>query len=123
MASRRPDRIASIIHKELSRLLLEDNKDPKLVPISITEIRMNPDLALARVRYVPLGGKEAPGLQTALENFARRQRGPIGRILGIRHAPELRFERDLNFEHAAHIHEILANLPTAAPDAEEEPGA
>ncbi len=120
--SRRTERIASIIAKELAMLLLTEAKDPRVVPISITEVRLNDDLSVARVRYVPLGGKGSPGLQEGLDHVAKKLRGPIGRTLQIRHAPELRFERDLNFEHSERIQDLLAHLPPPAEDSE-EPGA
>ena len=107
---------------EVSRMLREDGKDPRLVPISITEIRVNPDLSVATIRYVPLGGKTPPGLVEALADSARRFRGPVGRVLGTRISPELRFEYDLNFEHADRINRLLANLPPPAREDEEEQG-
>ncbi len=120
--SRRTDRIASVLMSELSRMLREDAKDPRIIPISITEIRVNPDLSVATIRYVPLGGKMTPGLVEALADSARRFRGPVGRVLGTRISPELRFEYDLNFEHADRINRLLANLPPPAREDEEETG-
>lgn len=120
MASRRPDRIASVIQAELTRMLREDVNDPTLGPVTITEVAVNPDLSVARVRWVPLGGiGDRKVLQVALEGASRRLRGPIGRVLGIRHAPELRFELDKNVEYVAHMDEVFRNLPKPAPDDEE----
>ena len=49
-----------------------------------------------------------------LEAAARYLRGPLGRALGIRHAPEVRFELDPNIEYAAHMDRLLKNLPRSA---------
>ena len=115
MSSRRAERIASVIHAELARLLREEVKDPRVGTISITEVSLKPDLSVARVRYVPLAGAgDAAQVQAGLEAAARFLRGPIGRALGIRHAPELRFEADPNVEYAARMDRLLRSLPPAA---------
>lgn len=114
MSSRRAERIASVIHAELARLLREEVKDPRVGPVSITGVSIKPDLSVARVRYVPLGGAGDVALvQAGLEAAARFLRGPLGRALGIRHAPEIRFEADRNVEYAAHMDRVLRNLPPA----------
>ena len=56
MSSRRADRVASVIHAEIARLVREEVKDPRVGTISITEVMVKPDLSAARVRYLPLGG-------------------------------------------------------------------
>jgi len=73
------------------------------------------------VRYVPLAGAgDAALVQAGLDAAARFLRGPLGRALGIRHAPELRFESDPNVEYAAHMERLLRSLPPAAPAEEGE---
>ncbi|MES2637845.1 MAG: 30S ribosome-binding factor RbfA [Myxococcota bacterium] len=120
MSNRRAERIASIMHAELARLLREEVKDPRVGTISITEVLVKPDLGSARVRYLPLGGAgDRVQVQAGLEAAARYLRGPVGRALGIRHAPELKFELDPNVEYAARMDALLRALPPAA----EEPAA
>jgi ribosome-binding factor A len=116
MSSRRADRVASVIHAEIARLVREEVKDPRVGTISITEVMVKPDLSAARVRYLPLGGAgDRVQIQQGLEAASRFLRGPIGRALGIRHAPEIRFELDPNVEYAAHMDRLLRTLPSAAP--------
>lgn len=123
MSSRRADRVASVIHAEIARLVREEVKDPRVGTISITEVNVKPDLSVARIRYLPLGGAgDRVQVQAGLEAAARFLRGPIGRALGIRHAPELRFELDPNVEYAAHMDRLLRTLPSAAPVDVEEKG-
>lgn len=117
MSSRRAERIASVMHAELARLLREEVKDPRVGTISITEVVVRPDLSSARVRYLPLGGAgDRKQVQDGLAAAARFLRGPMGRALGIRHAPELRFELDPNVEYAAHMDALLRSLPAPAAD-------
>ncbi len=117
MSSRRADRVASVVHRELARLLLEEVKDDTLRRVSIVGVTMAPDLAVARVLWRPLGGiGDRTARQAALDRASRQLRGPVGRALGIRHAPELRFELDRNVEYAAHMESVLRNLPPPAPE-------
>lgn len=117
MSTRRAERIASVVHAELSRMLREDVKDPTVGDVSITGVTVNPDLTVARVRYLPLGGKgDRKAIQAGLDGAARQLRGPLGRALGTRHAPELRFEIDKNVEYAAHMEEVFRSLPPKAED-------
>lgn len=120
MPPRRADRIARVIQQELALLVREDVKDPRVGNVSITEVHVNDDLTVARIRYLPFGGVgDRAAIQEGLTVEARRWRGPVGRALGIRHAPELRFEIDKNIEYAAHMDEVFARLPH--PTGDEEP--
>ena len=128
MSSRRAERIASVMHAELARLLREEVKDPRVGTISITEVVVKADLSTARIRYLPLGGAgDRAQIQSGLEAASRFLRGPMGRALGIRHAPELRFELDPNVEYAARMDALLKSLPAPAAEpaapAAEEPAA
>ena len=118
MNHRRSERVASALQEELSRRLLTEVKDPRIGVVSITGVSVNPDLTVARIRYLPLGGQgNRAEIQAGLNEAARRLRGPIGRALGTRTTPELRFEIDKNIEYAAHMEEVMRNLPRAAEDA------
>ncbi len=122
MSSRRADRVASAIQQELARMLREDVKDDALRLVSILGVEVSPDLSVARIKWLPLGGLgDRVAMQAALERASRQLRGPMGRALGVRHAPELRFELDKNVEYAAHMEKVLAGIPKPADDGEEEP--
>lgn len=105
---RRPERVAESILRELSNLLQKDLKDPRLRGVTLTAVRMTDDLRLARVFFSHLAG--APAAAHAVAGFRSaagfiRQR--IGRELGLRYAPELRFEYDPSIEQAARIDALL----------------
>jgi ribosome-binding factor A len=119
MSSRRAERVASVVHVEVSRLLREEVKDPRVGSISVTGVTVTPDLSVARIRYLPLAGLgDRAAVQSGLDQAAKYLRGPVGRALGIRHAPELRFEIDKNIEYAAKMDEIFKNLPRGSESAE-----
>lgn len=111
MPSYRPERIAELIHQELAQRLVLEVKDPRVTPISITGVRVSRDLKLAEVFYMPLGGGEVSGeLREGLDEASRRLRGPIGRALRLRHAPELQFVIDTTTEDAIRVTHLLDRL-------------
>jgi len=74
---------------------------------------------VARIRYLPLAGQgDRAAIAAALLEAAKQMRGPVGRALGLRHAPELRFEIDKNIEYAQHMEEVFRRLPRPTPDEE-----
>lgn len=121
MPSYRPERIAEMIHRELAQRLRLEVKDPRVTDISITSIHVSKDLKRADVHYLPLGGGEAsPELQEGLEEAARQLRGRIGRALRLRHAPELNFQVDHQFDEAVRVTRLLDRLQQERDEREEE---
>ena len=111
MPSYRPERIAEMIHRELAQRLRLEVKDPRVTPISITGVEVTRDLRRAEIAYMPLGGGDVSAeLQEGLEEAAKRLRGPIGRALRLRHAPELVFEVDSTTEEAIRVTRLLDEL-------------
>jgi len=118
----RAERVAELIHKELAQRLRLEVKDYRLEPISITDVSVNRDLSKARIRYLPLGGGAGGELlQEGLESVAKKLRGPIGRALRLRHAPELVFEFDEHHDQAMAVSNLLAQLTRERDEKEDEP--
>lgn len=126
MGGFRAERIAELVHRELATRLVRDVKDSRLEPVSITHVEVTRDLSRATVHYLPLGGGEpSDDLVAALDSAARQLRGPIGRALQTRHAPELVFQVDRHTENAIRMTQLLEEIgrelnPPAAPEAEIE---
>lgn len=111
MPSFRPERVAAMLHREVAERLRMEIKDPRVVDISITSVVMSKDLSKATVSYLPLGGGgESPELQDGLDEAARRMRGPIGRALRLRHAPEIVFAYDTHSERAFAVTRLIDQL-------------
>lgn len=111
MAGYRPQRIAEMIHRELAIRLPRELKDPRFPSVSITHIEVSRDLSVARISWSPLGGERATEeLVDAMAEAGRRLRGPVGRALRTRHAPELRFDLDLHTEEAVRLTELLGTI-------------
>ena len=110
MGERRPARVAHLIHMELASLLLRTVKDPRLRDVTVTAVRMSSDLRVAHVyvRTLAAGGQAAAidGLRRA----APFLRGEIGRALGLRVTPELRFSYDTGPDDAQRVDELLRGV-------------
>jgi ribosome-binding factor A len=105
---RRPERVAELLVRELSEMLIRDLKDPRLKGVTLTGAKMTDDLRRGRVLFSHLEGSErAPAVIAGFKSasgFIRRQ---IGRSLGLRHTPEIDFEFDAGPERAARIDALL----------------
>lgn len=86
-----------------------DLHDPDLAGISLTvsEVRISPDLRNATAFVMPLGGGDVDKALTALARAAPYLRGRIGKQLQLRYLPTLSFRRDPSFDTATRIDEIL----------------
>jgi ribosome-binding factor A len=118
MGERRPERVAHLVQAELAAQLLRAG-DARLREVTITDVRMSPDLRLARVFVRTLGGEATrePVLRS-LGRAAHFLRGEIGRALGLRVTPELRFEWDTVPDSAARVDRLLRG--ETPPDEDEQ---
>ena len=107
MAERRPERVAHLVQAELAGLFLRAN-DPRLREVTVTAVRMSPDLHVARVYVRALGGPEhGTAMLAALQRAGHFLRREIGRALGLRVTPELRFEYDTTPDSAQRVEDLL----------------
>jgi len=81
--------------------------------LTVPEVRMSPDLKLATVYVLPLGGGEAEEAATHLEKHKRFLRGLLAKKVSMKFMPELRFKVDTSFEASARIDELLASPKVA----------
>jgi ribosome-binding factor A len=75
--------------------------------ITVPEVRMSPDLRMATVYILPLGGHDAAVVLAALERNKRYLRGEIARRVNLKFAPDLRFRIDQRFEEAERVERLL----------------
>jgi len=115
MTSTRTARVARQVQQELSQILEEQLKDPRVGMVTLTSVQMTPDLRLARVYFSRLGdAKERRDAHAALEHAAGFLRRELGQRLRLRYLPELRFFIDDSLERYDRISELL--------DAPRQPG-
>src|SRR6187551_1650302 len=113
-ASRTPSqrvlRVGELIRHALADMLTRGEvHDPTLEThmVTVPEVRMTPDLRLATVYVMPLGGKDVQEVVAALERNKRFLRGEIARRVNLKFAPEIRFRIDERFDEAERIEKLL----------------
>ena len=94
----------------LSAILREaDVADPALQGVSVTvsEVRMSPDLRHATVFAQPLGGEKGDEVIAGLNRVSRYLRGRIGHMTALRFTPDLNFRHDVSFDTAAAMDKLF----------------
>ena len=112
MVSRlRADRIADRIREELSEMLVQDVADPRLSGISVTDVRVDRELAYAEIYVSALEGtarsRQALDALDHAQGFLRRE---LAQRIELRVFPRLRFHWDPTFERAERIERLIASL-------------
>ena len=108
--SQRQLRAGELVRHALVEILREEEPDdPALAGVSITvsEVRMSPDLRHATVFVMPLGGGQAGEVVKALNRVSKFVRGRLGHAVDMKFTPELKFLHDDSFENAAHIDRLF----------------
>ena len=111
-ASHRPERLAEEIRNEISLMLAGELKDPRLaLPVSVTEVRLTPDMRTVRVfvRVEAEPGEREPAL-AGLKAASAYVRHELAERLRLRRAPEVIFLVDQSEEYGRHIDDLLRTL-------------
>ena len=121
MSTRRQKKVAELVHRELSVLLERKICDPRVLGVTITEVQVTPDLAVARVYVTILGTAEErkaafKGLQGA-QGFLRHE---LAAKIELRRVPELIFFLDNAWESASRIDSLLAEIQNQTLEKDEE---
>ena len=91
--------------------------------ITVPEVRMSPDLKLATIFVMPLGGRDTDIVIAALDRNKKYLRGEVARRVNLKFAPDLRFRVDDRFDEAERIEKLLrtpAVQRDIAPDSDED---
>ena len=108
--SQRQLRVGELIRHELADMLSRgDIHDPVIEGhlITVPEVRVSPDLRLATIYVMPLGGRDIEKVIEALDRNKRYVRGEIARRVNLKFAPEIRFHVDERFDEAERIEKLL----------------
>jgi ribosome-binding factor A len=108
--SQRQLRVGELIRHALADILQRGEvHDPGLegMVVTVPEVRLTPDLKLATIFLMPLGGKGADTVVATFERHKRFLRGEIGHRINLRYAPDLRFELDRSFGEGDKIDALL----------------
>lgn len=111
-------RVGELLRHNLSEILRRgDIRDPalKINSVTVTEVRVSPDLHNATVYVMPLGGAHAEEILAGLLRSAGYLRGQVSKTVTLRYVPKLTFEIDKTFDEADRI-ELLLKNPKVAQD-------
>lgn len=111
MQGKRADRVGHLIQMELSRLLLHRVKNPRLGFVTITHVKVTPDLRSACVFYSAMGDeKSRKNSQAVLEKAVGFLQKEIGASLQLRYTPKLKFCLDDSLDRGLEIDQVLRKL-------------
>ena len=114
--SQRQLRVGELIRHAVADVLARgEAPDPVLTsqPITVPEVRMSPDLRLATVYVMPLGGRNKEAVLEALERNNKILRSAVVRRVNLKFAPEVRFRIDERFDEAERIERLLRSPEVA----------
>jgi ribosome-binding factor A len=109
--SKRSEKLAETIHETISSILSRGLNDPRIGFVTIIAVDVVDDLSLARIYFTVIGDeatkkRSAEGLESA-KGYLRKE---LGRVLTIRHTPELVFKYDHSQEYGNRIDSILREI-------------
>jgi ribosome-binding factor A len=106
----RTNRVGEEFREVLAEEILK-LKDPRVGFVTVTGVRVTPDLRLARVFYTALGDdRERAATRAGLRSASTHLRAAIGKQVRLKFLPELRFEEDASIEQAARIDDLILRL-------------
>jgi ribosome-binding factor A len=108
--SQRMLRVAELIRHSMAELLTRGAiNDPVLDGhvVTVPRVKMSPDLKLASVYVMPLGGKDTSEVLAALDRHKKYLRSEIAQRINLKFAPEIRFKVDESFDNVAKIDALL----------------
>jgi ribosome-binding factor A len=109
-ASQRRLRVGELIRHAMADILQRGEvHDPDLegMVVTVPEVRLTPDLRLATIFLMPLGGKGADTVVATFDRHKKFLRGEIAHRVNLRYAPDLRFQLDTSFEEGNKIDALL----------------
>ena len=108
--SQRQLRVGELIKQSLGQIFLkEEAKVPTLVTknITVTEVRMSPDLKNARAYVIPLGGKDTDNAVNVLTKFSHLIRKALSKKIDMKFLPKVSFVGDKSFDYAEKIEKLI----------------
>ncbi len=111
MEGKRSEKVADLIQKEISEMLLKTLKDPRIGFVTITRVAVSEDCRLAKIYFSVTGTlterkRSTEGLNSA-KGYVRRE---LGRRMRLKYTPEIMFQFDPSIEYAIHIGEVIHQL-------------
>ena len=123
MSSARPERVQEALRQEISRIVQNEIKDPRLGFLTITGVELTRDLRYARVYFSVLGEEKDKKLALKGLNSAKGYiKGLLSDRIKLRYMPDIEFKIDESLEHTKKILDILDKIKKEKPDAAGDTG-
>ncbi|OGP86791.1 MAG: ribosome-binding factor A [Deltaproteobacteria bacterium RBG_16_48_10] len=111
MEGKRSEKVADLIRKEISEMLVRTIKDPRVGFVTITRVSVTEDCRLAKIYYSVVGTlaereRSREGLNSA-KGYIRRE---LGHRMKLKYTPEIMFQFDPSIEYAVHMGELIHHL-------------
>ncbi|MDX2493880.1 MAG: 30S ribosome-binding factor RbfA [Desulfuromusa sp.] len=108
MSSYRPERVGEQIHKETTRLLMYNIKDPRVASVTVTGVQMSRDIGSAKI-FFTVSDKNADRKDVAkgLKSAAPYIRRELGKVLQLRFVPNIYFRYDESIDYGQKIDALL----------------
>ena len=108
--SQRQLRVGEMVKQSLGQIFLRDEaKVPTIETknITVTEVRMSPDLKNARAYVIPLGGKDTEKVVNVLTEFSYLVRKALSKKIDMKFLPKVSFVSDKSFDYAEKIERLI----------------
>ena len=108
--SQRQLRVGELVRHAIAEMLTRgDIHDPVIEGhlITVPEVRMSPDLRLATIYVMPMGGRDANEVVAAFDKHKKYLRAEIAHRINLKFAPDIRFRVDERFDEAERIERLL----------------
>jgi len=108
--SQRQLRVGELVKQALGQIFLRDEAKVPILEtknITVTEVRMSPDLKNARAYVIPLGGKNAEKVVNILSEFSHLIRKALSKKIDMKFLPKVSFVSDKSFDYAEKIERLI----------------
>ena len=114
MASNRAEKVSDLLKKEISLIITNETKDPRLQNINITAVKVTDDIGIATVFYSIIGESihksDSKIDDKILKKFSGMIRSNLAKKIKIRRIPKILFRFDESIEYSENIEKLLRNL-------------
>lgn len=111
MQYKRSNRVAELLKREISRILVEEIKDPGINFVNITNVKISDDLRSSKIYFTVIGDKSVrEKTKEGLDRATTFIRCEIGKRLKLRYIPELRFYYDAVADHVENIENLFLKI-------------